>query len=113
MPDRRIVYVYESTVNDLLRWTSLVTVQLDGEAGSTDLVWTEQVAFLARAVEHLRLIAAGLQIATVRTQLNLSLINDFESFTTFVPTDRHTATLHQMLTEVIEWSGALAPLRAA
>ncbi|MUN41647.1 NADPH-dependent FMN reductase [Actinomadura litoris] len=67
----------------------------------------------ARAAEHLRLIAAGLHIATVRTQLNLSLISDFESFTTFVPTDRHTATLHQMLTEVIAWSGALAPLRAA
>ncbi|WP_242895227.1 SRPBCC domain-containing protein [Actinomadura litoris] len=48
VPDRRIVYVYASTVNDVLRWTSLVTVQLDGDAGSTDLAWTEQVAFLAR-----------------------------------------------------------------
>ncbi|MEV4003027.1 SRPBCC domain-containing protein [Actinomadura sp. NPDC049753] len=48
VPERRIVYVYESTVNDLLRWTSLVTVQLAGDAGSTDLTWTEQVAFLTR-----------------------------------------------------------------
>ncbi|MFD0689225.1 SRPBCC domain-containing protein [Actinomadura fibrosa] len=48
VPDRRIVYVYASTVNDVLRWTSLVTVQLDGDAGSTDLTWTEQVAFLTR-----------------------------------------------------------------
>ncbi|MEN3616002.1 hypothetical protein AAH979_41830 [Plantactinospora sp. ZYX-F-223] len=67
----------------------------------------------ARAVEHLRLIAAGLHIATVRTQLNLSLVADFESFTSFTPADRHTAALHQLLTEVIAWTQAVAPLRAA
>lgn len=48
VPNRRIVYVYESTVNDVLRWTSLVTVLLADDAGSTHLTWTEQVAFLTR-----------------------------------------------------------------
>ncbi|PSK67515.1 Chromate reductase [Micromonospora sp. MH33] len=65
----------------------------------------------ARAVEHLRLIGAGLQLAGVRTQLNLSLVTDFESFTTFVPTERHEATLAQLFTEVVAWAEALAPLR--
>lgn len=62
VPDRRIVFVYESTVDDIRRWTSLVTVLLDGDAepgdtesgdaegvaGSTELTWTEQAAFLTR-----------------------------------------------------------------
>jgi uncharacterized protein YndB with AHSA1/START domain len=48
VPDRRIVFVYGSTVNDVLRWTSLVTVLLADDAGSTLLTWTEQVTFLTR-----------------------------------------------------------------
>ncbi|MCO5974939.1 SRPBCC domain-containing protein [Actinoallomurus soli] len=48
VPNRRIVYVYESTVNDVLRWTSPVTVLLADEAGSTHLTWAEQVTFLIR-----------------------------------------------------------------
>src|SRR3712207_6864966 len=40
--------LFRSTVNAVLRWTSLVTVLLDGDAGSTELTWTEQVAFLTR-----------------------------------------------------------------
>ena len=67
----------------------------------------------ARAVEHLRLIAGALQLATVRTQINLSLVTDFERFTTFTPAERHDASLQQMLTEVIAWTNALAPLRQA
>jgi uncharacterized protein YndB with AHSA1/START domain len=43
---RRIVYGYEAIVNDELRWTSLVTVQLDAEAEGTRLLWTEQVTFV-------------------------------------------------------------------
>lgn len=49
-----------------------------------------------------------LVIATVRIQLNLSLISDPESFISFVSTDHHTATF-QMLTKVIAWTRALAP----
>ncbi|MYV99634.1 SRPBCC domain-containing protein [Streptomyces sp. SID3343] len=46
-PDARIVYVYESHVDDMLRWTSLATVELRAEPGGTELAWTEQVAFVA------------------------------------------------------------------
>ncbi|GAA4233869.1 NAD(P)H-dependent oxidoreductase [Actinomadura meridiana] len=67
----------------------------------------------ARAVEHLRLIAGALQLATVRTQVNLSLMTDFEKFATFTPTEFHDAMLQQMLTEVTTWANALAPLRRA
>jgi uncharacterized protein YndB with AHSA1/START domain len=46
-PDVRIVYVYESHVDGVLRWTSLTTVELHAEADGTELSWTEQVAFVA------------------------------------------------------------------
>ena len=41
------------------------------------------VANGVRAVEHLRLVLAELQVATVRTQVALSLFTDFENFKTF------------------------------
>lgn len=44
----RIVYGSESTVDDLVRWSSLVTVELRAEGTGTRLDWTEQVAFLER-----------------------------------------------------------------
>jgi uncharacterized protein YndB with AHSA1/START domain len=43
----RIVYAYKAVVDDVLRWTSLVTVHLHAESEGTRLDWTEQVAFLA------------------------------------------------------------------
>ncbi|MFJ8754932.1 SRPBCC domain-containing protein [Streptomyces sp. NPDC102441] len=46
-PDVRIVYVYESHVDGVLRWTSLATVELHAEPGGAELAWTEQVAFVA------------------------------------------------------------------
>src|SRR3984893_10404265 len=39
----------------------------------------------ARAVEHLRLILAEVQMATVRNQVLLSLFTDFENFSVFKP----------------------------
>lgn len=65
----------------------------------------------ARAVEHLRAICAGLQLADVRTQVSLSLSTDFEAFTSFAPAQRHEAALEQLFTEVIAWASALAPVR--
>ena len=65
----------------------------------------------ARAVEHLRLITAGLQLAGVRTQVSLSLATDFVGFTTFTPDDRYTTMLRQLFIEVTAWADALAPLR--
>ncbi|WP_372352419.1 NADPH-dependent FMN reductase [Streptomyces sp. KL116D] len=67
----------------------------------------------SRAVDHLRHIAAGVQLAAVHTQVNLSLRTDFEQFTTFAPAAGHEVMLQQMLTEVVTLTKALAPQRQA
>ncbi|HKU10783.1 MAG TPA: SRPBCC domain-containing protein [Sinomonas sp.] len=46
--NRRIVFTYESLIDGVLRWTSLVTVLIEEGPSSTRLTWTEQVVFLAR-----------------------------------------------------------------
>jgi NAD(P)H-dependent FMN reductase len=66
----------------------------------------------ARAAEHLRLVMGELKVADVRTQVTLSLMTDFENFSTFTPAAYHTANLDAMLDQVVEWSAALAPIRA-
>ncbi|WP_152364736.1 NADPH-dependent FMN reductase [Microlunatus speluncae] len=65
----------------------------------------------ARAVEHLRLIAAELQVATVREQVALSLFTDFEEFSRFRPNERQGSTLDAMLDQLTAWSGALRGVR--
>jgi NAD(P)H-dependent FMN reductase len=64
-----------------------------------------------RAVEHLRLIMAELHVATVRSQVMLSLRDDFENYSVFKPRDFHEKALGDVLDQVISWSGALKPLR--
>jgi NAD(P)H-dependent FMN reductase len=66
----------------------------------------------ARAAEHLRLVAGELQMADVRQQVALSLITEFENFSTFKPGDYNLDALTVLLDQVIAWSTALAPLRA-
>jgi NAD(P)H-dependent FMN reductase len=66
----------------------------------------------ARAVEHLRLVMAEVQVATVRNQVLLSLFNDFENFSVFKPAARHEKSVNEMFDQLIAWSGALKPLRA-
>lgn len=66
----------------------------------------------SRAIEHLRMIMAELQIADVRNQVMLSLFTDFENFSTFRPASHHEKSVHVMLDQVIAWGGALKPLRA-
>jgi len=66
----------------------------------------------ARAVEHLRLIAAELQMATVRSQVALSLFTDFENFSTFTPGDQHADALSALFEQLESWATALAPLHA-
>ena len=66
-----------------------------------------------RAVEHLRLIAGELQLADVRAQVALSLFTDFENFSVFKPGEHQLPSLHTTLDQVVAWSEALAPLRAA
>jgi NAD(P)H-dependent FMN reductase len=65
-----------------------------------------------RAVEHLRLIMAELQIADVRAQVMLSLFTDFENYSTFKPAEQHAKTLATMLDQVMSWGTALRGVRA-
>jgi NAD(P)H-dependent FMN reductase len=67
----------------------------------------------ARAVEHLRLVAGELQMADVRQQVALSLMTEFEGFRVFTPGDHNLPAVATMLDQVVAWSEALAPLRAA
>jgi NAD(P)H-dependent FMN reductase len=66
----------------------------------------------SRAVEHLRGVAAEVQMADVREQLMLYLDRDFESHHTFKPTERHAAQLEKVFDQVVTWSEALQPVRA-
>ena len=65
-----------------------------------------------RAVEHLRLVMAEVQIATVRNQVMLSLREDFENYSVFKPRDFHEKAVSQVFDQVIAWSGALRSLRS-
>lgn len=66
-----------------------------------------------RAVEHLRLILAEVMVATVRAQVTLSLLGDFENYRTFKAGPQHEKHLHTMLDQLIAWGGALKTLRPA
>jgi NAD(P)H-dependent FMN reductase len=65
----------------------------------------------ARAIESLRLVMGELMVADVRAQVMLSLFTDFEHFTTFNPAEHHERAVETMLDQVVQWSGALQPLR--
>lgn len=65
-----------------------------------------------RAVEHLRLVVAELQMADVRAQVALSLFTDFENFSVFKPGAHQEGAVNTMLDQVVAWSGAMATLRA-
>jgi NAD(P)H-dependent FMN reductase len=64
-----------------------------------------------RAVEHLRLIMAELQIADVRAQVMLSLFTDFENYSTFKPADMHEQTLGTLLDQLVAWGEAMKSVR--
>ncbi|SCX90214.1 NAD(P)H-dependent FMN reductase [Nitrosospira sp. Nl5] len=66
-----------------------------------------------RAVEQLRLIMAELQVATVRSQVMLSLFTDFENMSVFKPDPRKEQSLNSMLDQLIAWSTALKTVRPA
>jgi NAD(P)H-dependent FMN reductase len=68
-------------------------------------------ASAARAVEQLRLVLAELHVATVRTQVQLSLRTDFESYTKFKPDPHHEKTVQALFDQVVAWGTALASLR--
>jgi uncharacterized protein YndB with AHSA1/START domain len=65
VPDRRLVLSYRAVVDDVCRWTSLVTIEvepaeIESPTPATRLTWTEQYTFLvvtddgADDVAHLR-----------------------------------------------------------
>ena len=64
-----------------------------------------------RAVEHLRLVMAEVQVATVRNQVMLSLHDDFENYSVFKPREFHEKSVGQVFDQVIAWGGAMKPLR--
>lgn len=67
----------------------------------------------ARAIEHLRLIASELQMATVRQSLTISLLTEFENFSVFTPSDYQVPALDTLFDQLIAWSKALATVRTA
>ncbi|MDQ3869016.1 MAG: NAD(P)H-dependent oxidoreductase [Thermoproteota archaeon] len=64
-----------------------------------------------RSVEQLRLVMAELQVATVRSQVQLSLFTDFENFSVFKPAPYQETSINTMLDQVISWGNALKTLR--
>ena len=54
-----------------------------------------------------------LKVADVQTHVGLSLYQDFVDLKEFKPDARHEDVLATMLDQVIAWSEALRPLRAA
>lgn len=66
-----------------------------------------------RAVEQLRLILAELQVATVRSQVALSLRDDFEKMTVFKPAAHQERAVAAMLDQLVAWSGAMKTLKAS
>lgn len=65
-----------------------------------------------RAVEHLRLILANFNVATVRSQVGVSLGADVTDGT-FTPRDHHQGGLEKVLNEVVTWTNALKSVRSA
>jgi NAD(P)H-dependent FMN reductase len=66
-----------------------------------------------RAVEHLRLIVAELQMADVRSQVAFSLVTDFTNYSSFTPGDHHQGFLDAQLDQLIRWSEAMKTVRDA
>ena len=62
-------------------------------------------------MEHLRLVMAEVQVATVRNQVMLSLFSDFENYTQFKPDPRHEKSVNAMLDQLVAWGGAMKTLR--
>lgn len=64
-----------------------------------------------RSVEQLRLMCAELQMATVRSQVALSLMTDFENFKKFKPQSFHEVKVNELIDQLIMWGTAFQELR--
>jgi len=65
-----------------------------------------------RAVEHLRLIAAELQMADVRAQVSLPFATEFQGYAAFTPSETAEQALQTLFDQLISWSEALQAVRA-
>jgi NAD(P)H-dependent FMN reductase len=59
-----------------------------------------------RAVEHLRLVMAELQVADVLVQVAVSIITEFENFQIFKPASYQEILVNTLLDQVISWGRA-------
>jgi NAD(P)H-dependent FMN reductase len=66
-----------------------------------------------RAVEHLRLVMGELKVASVRAQVAISLMSDFQDYTIFKPRPHLEAAVNAMLDDLGAWGRALQTLRGA
>jgi NAD(P)H-dependent FMN reductase len=66
-----------------------------------------------RAVEHLRLVMAEMQVATVRAQVWFSLLTEFENFRSLKPGPGKVEQLTTMLDQLVKWGTALRTVRTA
>lgn len=64
-----------------------------------------------RAVEHLRLIMAELQIADVRAQATFNLSTDFENYNVFKPAEGKDKPVTAMFDQLVVWAEALRGVR--
>ena len=64
-----------------------------------------------RAVEHLRSVMAACMIATVATQVPLSLFTSFENFKTLKPSPQREKELNKMLDQLVAWGAAMKTVR--
>ncbi|HKG37018.1 MAG TPA: NAD(P)H-dependent oxidoreductase [Solirubrobacterales bacterium] len=67
----------------------------------------------ARSIEQLRGVVAELQMASVRTTVNLNIFTDFDRANELTPDPRHEKKLGALLDELVAWGGALRELRSA
>jgi NAD(P)H-dependent FMN reductase len=65
----------------------------------------------ARAVEHLRLVMAEVQVAGVRSHVTLSLFHDFEAFTSLTPQPHRFKQAEALLDQLLAWGKAFRTLR--
>jgi NAD(P)H-dependent FMN reductase len=67
-----------------------------------------------RAVEQLRLAMGELRVADVRSQVSLSLFDDFEDMQTFAaPRPHQVGAVRALLDDVTSWSRAMRSVREA
>lgn len=64
-----------------------------------------------RSVEALRLVCAELQMASVRSQVALNLMTDFENYKKFKPASFHETKLSEVIDQVLMWGTSFKEMR--